>query len=137
MSAPLAGGISCSKPARNRILVADDNRDSADTLVLLLRMVGHQVTSCYDAHEVETLAEALQPDLVLLDLGMPGLSGHAVAKRLRLSPRGTALRLVAVTGRGQPKDFEESREAGFDAHLVKPLDADALLRLIAPEGLPR
>ena len=119
-----------------RVLVVDDNRDSADTLALLLGMLGHDVTRCYNPHEVEALANAMQPDLVLLDLGMPGLSGYDVARQLRMSASGTALRLVAMTGWGQPEDFRRTSEAGFDAHLVKPVDAEVLLGLIATWSQP-
>ncbi len=119
-----------------RVLVVDDNRDSADTLALLLGMLGHDVSRCYDPHEVEALANAIAPDLVLLDLGMPGLSGYDVARQLRRSARGAALRLVAMTGWGQPEDFRRTSEAGFDAHLVKPVDAEALVGLIANWSQP-
>ena len=109
----------------------DDNRDSADTLALLLGMLGHDVNRCYDPHQVEALANEMRPDLVLLDLGMPGLSGYDVARQLRMSSNGAALKLVAMTGWGQPEDFRRTSEAGFDAHLVKPVDAEALVGLIA------
>ncbi len=120
-------------PARQHVLIVDDNRDSADTLAILLEVLGHQVRRSYDPLEVEALVERDPPDLILLDLGMPGMSGHELARRLR-SRFGDRVRLVAVTGWGQPEDRRRTAEAGFDAHLVKPVDADALLHMMAAWG---
>ena len=117
-------------PRPQRVLIVDDNRDSADTLAILLEALGHRVRRSYDPLEVEALVDAEAPDLVLLDLGMPGMSGHELARRLRRLLGDRAL-LVAVTGWGQPEDRRRTAEAGFDAHLVKPVDADALLQLMA------
>lgn len=122
--APLA-----ATPRPQRVLIVDDNRDSADTLAILLEALGHRVRRSYDPLEVEALVEGETPDLVLLDLGMPGMSGHELARRLRRRLGDRAL-LVAVTGWGQPEDRRRTAEAGFDAHLVKPVDADALLQLM-------
>lgn len=117
-------------PRPQRVLIVDDNRDSADTLAILLEALGHRVRRSYDPLEVEAMVEREVPDLVLLDLGMPGMSGHELARRLRRRVGAQAL-LVAVTGWGQPEDRRRTAEAGFDAHLVKPVDADALLQMMA------
>jgi signal transduction histidine kinase len=112
-----------------RVLVVDDNRDAADTLAALIRVLGHEVTQLYDPHEVEGEVDRFGPDLVFLDVGMPGRSGFDVARALRARPGGDALALVAVTGWGQPEDRRRSIEAGFDEHLVKPPELDAVRRL--------
>ena len=114
-----------------RVLIVDDNRDSADTLAVLLDLLGHRVERSYDPLEVERIVAERPPELVLLDIGMPGLDGCELARRLRTGPGGETLRLVAVTGWGGAEDRRRTADAGFDAHLVKPVDADALLRLVA------
>lgn len=114
-----------------RVLVVDDSDDAASTLALLLRMSGHQTTTAADGVEALQAASTFEPDAVLLDIGLPGLNGHEVAERLRAGPDGERLLLVAVTGRSQELDADDSRDAGFDAHLVKPLDLDRLLDLLA------
>ena len=110
-----------------RLLVVDDNRDHADTLALFLRLAGHEVQVAYDGHEGLAAAARFRPDAVLLDVGMPRLDGYAACRRLRAQPGGAAVVLVALTGWGQDEDRRRSREAGFDAHLVKPADPAALL----------
>jgi CheY-like chemotaxis protein len=112
-----------------RVLVVDDNRDAADTLAALIRILGHEVTQLYDPHSVEREVDRFAPDLVFLDVGMPGRSGFDVARALRERPGGQALALVAVTGWGQPDDRRRSLEAGFDEHLVKPPELEAVRRL--------
>jgi CheY-like chemotaxis protein len=105
--------------------VVDDNRDAADTLTELLRAHGHDASACYDGAQALTAADALRPDVVLLDIGMPRLDGHEVARRLRAQPWGRALRIVALSGFGHADDRRRSLEAGCDEHLVKPVaDAD-------------
>jgi CheY-like chemotaxis protein len=119
-----------------RILVVDDNADAAESLSILLRMQGHEVRVAYDGLEALDLAAELMPDLVLLDIGLPRLDGYEVARRLRQFPGGDGMIMVAVTGWGQAEDRRRSREAGFDHHLVKPLDFAALDQLLvshAPE----
>jgi len=108
-----------------RVLVVDDNRDAADTLSLLLRIHGHDVKTAYGGDEALRIAEAWHPDLVLLDIGLPVLDGYQVARSLRA--RGMTANLIAVTGYGQPEDVRRARDAGFDAHMVKPVDFDRLL----------
>lgn len=115
----------------HRILIIDDNRDAADSLAMLLRLAGHEVQTVYDGPRALALAEAYQPDLVLLDIGLPGMDGHEVAQRLR-GERGLGkATLVALTGYGTEEDRQQSKVSGFDYHLVKPVDFDALQQLLA------
>ena len=114
-----------------RILVVDDNVDAATTLQLLLKSLGHEVLAVFDGHRALSTALAFRPDVVLLDIGMPGLDGYEVARRLRESKRGEPLRIIAVTGWGLEADRARSREAGFDVHLVKPVDPNVLTSAIA------
>ncbi|WP_049871286.1 hybrid sensor histidine kinase/response regulator [Ramlibacter tataouinensis] len=118
--------------AGRKVLVADDNRDAADTLALLLEADGHQVRVAYDGRTAVSLARAFQPDAALLDIGMPELNGHEVARALRQEPWAQGLVLVAVTGWGQAEDRRIAREAGFDHHVTKPVEPAALDRLLAP-----
>jgi PAS domain S-box-containing protein len=112
------------------ILVVDDNHDSAETLSLLLEMLGYEVSVAHDGEEALAKAIELRPDVVLLDIGLPKLNGYDVARQIRLEPWGSTPMLVAITGWGQAEDKDFSREAGFDHHLVKPVEADTLLSLI-------
>ncbi len=114
-----------------RILVADDNRDSADSMAMLLALDGHQVETVYDGEAALNRAESGGAQVLLLDVGMPRLSGYQVAERLRARPEGRRLVLIAATGWGQEEDRRRSLESGFDAHLVKPVDPGQLTRLIA------
>jgi CheY-like chemotaxis protein len=99
-----------------RILVVDDNRDSADSLRLLLELFGHEVTVAYSGHDGVRAAEQCRPDVVLCDIGLPGLDGHGVARRLRGDPATAKARLIAVTAYGRDEDRRRSREAGFERH---------------------
>lgn len=114
-----------------RILVVDDNVDSASSLEILLRMMGHHVRSVHDGPEALTAAESFRPNVLLLDIGLPEMSGHEVARRIRQEPWGHLMTLIAMTGWGQPEDKRHSEEAGFDHHLVKPVDPASLLRVLA------
>jgi CheY-like chemotaxis protein len=114
-----------------RFLIADDNQDSADSMAILLRMSGHDVQVAYDGEEAVRIAELFAPQIALLDIGMPRLNGHEVAQALRGRPGGRDVILIAATGWGQEEDRRRSLETGFDAHLVKPVDHEALLRLVA------
>jgi len=116
--------------APRRILVADDNQDSADSLVTLLQMVGHEARAVYDGASAVEIAGRLQPDIVLLDLGMPRVSGHEAALRIRQGPASGAA-LVALTGWGDERTRQRTREEGFDAHLTKPVDFQQLLEVLA------
>ena len=118
-------------PTRHRILVADDNRDAADSLGFMLRIAGHDVRTAYDGQQAIDLAETFRPQLALLDLGMPRLNGYEAARRLRQTPHGRAMQLIALTGWGQPDDRARSLAAGFDHHVVKPVDPSLLQRLLA------
>jgi PAS domain S-box-containing protein len=123
-------------PARagaRRVLVVDDNRDAAESLARLLRLRGHEVRVAHDGVQAMALATALQPELILLDLGMPGLDGFEVARRLRREAALGHPLLVALTGYGQEDDRRRTAEAGFDGHFVKPLDLAALERLLTRE----
>ncbi len=109
-----------------RVLVVDDNMDSADSLTLLLRLMGHTAHTVYSSEAALAAAERFCPDVVLLDIGLPRMDGYEVARSLRALPGGSDLRIIAVTGYGQPDDFRRSHAAGFDQHLVKPVDLQAL-----------
>ncbi len=114
---------------RKRVLIIDDNRDAADSLSLLLQSHGHEVRTVYDGDEALAVAAAYAADFVLLDIGLPKMNGYEVARRLRL--RKTSAHLVALTGYGQPEDVQRAREAGFDAHLVKPVDIEKVLEALS------
>jgi signal transduction histidine kinase/DNA-binding response OmpR family regulator len=117
-------------PFRRRILVVDDNLDSAESLTMMLKLSGHDVATAHDGVEAVKLANEFRPDVALLDLGMPKLDGYEAARSIRQQSWGREMMLVALTGWGQAEDKRRSREAGFDAHLVKPIDFDALEELV-------
>ena len=114
-----------------RILVVDDNKDAADSMGLALELAGHDVRTAYDGHEALELAPAFAPEVLLLDLGMPGLNGFEISRHIRQQPWGTSLALIAVTGWGQEQDRRRTAEAGFDAHLTKPVGTADLLTALA------
>jgi CheY-like chemotaxis protein len=114
----------------HRILVVDDNRDSADSLAMLLRLVGHDVRTAHDGRQALVVAAAYRPDLVLLDIGLPGMDGFTVARHLRSQPELAGVMLVALTGYGSEEDRRQTQAAGFNHHMVKPLDLDALQELL-------
>ena len=118
--------VASAAGARRRVLVVDDNIDAADTLADLATEWGHDVKSAHDGPGALRAAEELVPDIVLLDIGLPQMDGYEVARRMRKNPRLDGTFLVALTGYGQPRDRERALEAGFDRHLVKPVDIDAL-----------
>ncbi len=123
-----------NQPARaQKILVVDDNEDAATSLATLLEMSGHEVLVAHDGPDALRIATANPPDAVLLDLGLPRMDGYQVARRIRALPHLAHTRLIAVTGYGHDDDKRAAREAGFNAHLVKPVDFAELLRVIAPE----
>lgn len=127
-----AAGAAESKKsnARRRILVVDDNHDGADSLALMLQLRGNDTQTAYDGLEAVEVAAAFRPDLVLLDIGMPKLNGYDTARRLRDQPWGRNILLVALTGWGQEEDRRKSCDAGFDLHMVKPIGAAALEKLL-------
>lgn len=109
-----------------KILIADDSQDGADSLAFLLRAAGHVVSTAYDGRAAIHLAEQERPDVVLLDIGMPEVSGYDVARAIRREPWGRGMRLIALTGWGQAEHRRRSLEVGFDEHLVKPVELDVL-----------
>jgi len=117
-----------SKPIR--ILVVDDNQDSADSLGLLLQLLGNEVRIAHDGLAGVNLANEFQPRVVLLDIGLPTLNGFEAAERIRQQPWGKEAVMIAVTGWGETVDRQRSKKAGFDYHLVKPVDPDVLTRLL-------
>lgn len=123
-----AGREASEAPRPLRILVVDDNPDSADMLAMSLRMMGHDVRALYDPLEVLACAIELRPDIAFLDVGMPVLNGYALAAQLRDQqwPGDRRPRLVALTGWGRDEDRRRSEDAGFDDHLVKPADLDLI-----------
>jgi signal transduction histidine kinase len=114
-----------------RVLVVDDNVDAATSLSYVLALAGYDTAVAHDGNRALEVAEAMRPAIVLLDIGLPGMSGYEVARRLRAAPWGRDLRLIAVTGWGHESDRAKSLEAGFDAHLTKPIDPELLLQHIA------
>src|SRR5580692_531484 len=119
-----------------RILVADDNRDALESLARLLELSGHEIHKAVDGVQALEAATRERPDLVLLDIGMPGMDGYEVARRIRSQPWGRAATLVALSGWGQESDRKRSREAGFDSHCIKPLDPQRLSMLLASLSPP-
>jgi signal transduction histidine kinase/CheY-like chemotaxis protein len=113
-----------------RILVVDDNQDSADSLGLLLKLLGNEVRIAHDGLAAVDLANEFEPRVVVLDIGLPTLNGFEAAERIRKQPWGKQAVMIAVTGWGEPVDRQRSKEAGFDHHLVKPVDPDVLTRLL-------
>ena len=120
--------------APRRILVVDDNRDAVDALAMMLKLGGNDVEIAYEGMAALAMAQSFVPDAVVLDIGLPGIDGYEVARRLRARPETAHALIVAVTGYGQKEDRERSRAAGFDHHLVKPIESDALLMLLSAEG---
>jgi CheY-like chemotaxis protein len=116
---------------RLTVLIADDNADAAESLALLLDLEGHEVRTVGDGRQALALAEAWRPRVALLDIGMPGLNGYQLATALRATDWGQRMLLIALTGWGQSDDQAKARDAGFDHHCTKPVDADQLLALIA------
>lgn len=117
--------------AHRRVLVVDDNRDAGETLCTMLQLQGHEVHVEHDGAAGLAAALRLEPDALLLDLGMPGMDGLQVAARLRATAAGTRMAIVAISGWGQEEDRRRTREAGFDAHLTKPVDPEELGRTLA------
>jgi CheY-like chemotaxis protein len=119
-----------SRP-RLRILIVDDNRDSADSLAMLLEITGNETFMAHDGVEAIEMIEKQRPDVVLLDIGLPRLNGHEVCRHIRQQPWGKDIVVIALTGWGQEDDRRRSQEAGFNGHLVKPVDYDKLLVLLS------
>jgi CheY-like chemotaxis protein len=118
-----------------RILVVDDNYDSAESMALMMKFAGHTVAVAHDGLEALETAKTFLPHAALLDLGMPKLNGYETAQQIRQQPWGTNTVLIALTGWGQEGDKRRSREAGFNAHLVKPVDQHSLERILKDRDL--
>jgi CheY-like chemotaxis protein len=117
---------------RRRILVVDDNRDSAASMADMLSLLGHDVETAYDGSEALSAAERLRPHLVLMDVGMPLMNGYEATRRIRTMPWGSDVTVLALTGWGQEEDRLLSTEAGCDGHLVKPVHLADLERYLVP-----
>jgi CheY-like chemotaxis protein/two-component sensor histidine kinase len=116
---------------KQRILIVDDNRDSAISLGMMLSLMGNEIRTAHDGLEGLEAAEAFQPDVMVLDIGLPKLNGYEVCRRIRKQPWGKRMVVVALTGWGQEEDMRRSNEAGFNHHMVKPVDPAALEKLLA------
>ena len=114
-----------------RILVVDDNQDSATSLAELLELTGHKTHTAHDGLEAIEAAKSFRPDVVLLDIGLPKLNGYDACRKIREQPWGKGMVLIALTGWGQDEDKQKSSQAGFDAHMVKPVDHVVLAKLLA------
>jgi CheY-like chemotaxis protein len=121
-------------PPLRRVLVVDDNRDAADSLGMLLKLLGAEVMVVHDGSAALEAMKTFAPAVVLLDLGMPGINGLEVARRMRADPVAARATLVALTGWGQREDRRRTTEAGFDYHLVKPADLGTLRSILAMRG---
>jgi CheY-like chemotaxis protein len=120
-----------------RVLVADDNRDAADSLATILDMSGNDVSVAHSGEEALRLALLEQPQVIILDIGMPGMNGYEVARRVRALAWGEKVLLIAVTGWGQAEDKQRSRDAGFDHHFTKPIDVGEVESLLSNFQVPR
>lgn len=131
VQAPVAVVAANGDTPKHRVLIVDDNRDSARTMALMLELKGHETQTAHDGLEAIVAAETFRPSFVLLDIGLPKLSGLEVARKIREQPWGSEMFLAAMTGWGQEDDRRKSTEAGFNAHLVKPVDFATLTELFA------
>jgi PAS domain S-box-containing protein len=132
LSPPTRGTVSEPVPAvGRRVLVVDDNEDSAESLAMLLELEGHETLQAHDGVEAIEAAAHFRPDAILLDVGLPRMNGYEVCRRIREQPWGKDVFLVALTGWGQEEDRRKSEEAGFDTHMVKPPDQETLKKLLA------
>ena len=122
-------GMPVGRPVK--ILVVDDDRDAVDMLKMLLELHGGTAHVAYDGAEAVKLAEELRPEIVLLDIGLPRMNGLEACRRIRQHPWGRSMIVVALTGLGHDDDYENSEQSGFDMHLVKPVDPELLLTVLA------
>jgi CheY-like chemotaxis protein len=130
----LRGGPPVAEAAALRILIAEDNRDSAESLKTLLEALGYEAHIAYDGEAAVRSAASLRPDVILMDIGLPGLNGFDATRRIRAENPGMPVMIVALTGWGQESDRQRSTAAGIDHHLVKPLDLAALRQIL--DSLP-
>jgi CheY-like chemotaxis protein len=119
--------------SKRRILIVDDNRDSAESLALLLTLAGNETHVAYDGKQALALAERQRPDVILLDIGLPKLNGYDVCRSMRDQAWGKNCMIAAMTGWGQDEDRRKSSAAGFDAHLVKPVAPGDLFKLLSSD----
>ena len=122
---------------KRRILVVDDNHDAAESLAMLLNITGNKTSTAHDGADAFEAAARQRPDVVLLDIGLPTLNGYEVCRRIRDEPWGKEMVLIALTGWGQDEDRRKSHEAGFDGHLVKPVNYPALMALLDSLGVAK
>jgi CheY-like chemotaxis protein/two-component sensor histidine kinase len=125
------GAHQAAGPSQRRVLVVDDNRDAADSFGMLLKYLGADAYVVYDGPSALEALSVYRPSLVFLDIGMPGMDGHEVARNVRRAPEFRDVTLIAMTGWGQEEDRRRSKAAGFDQHLVKPANAEAVQALLA------
>jgi CheY-like chemotaxis protein len=118
------------------VLIADDNRDGAETLGMVLELSGHEVHLAHSGAAALEIANQVRPDVAVLDIGMPDLIGYEVAKQIRQQPWGGRMVLIALTGWGQVNDKRRAETAGFDHHCTKPVDPDELQRCFEPRSSP-
>ena len=114
-----------------RILIVDDNKDSAESLAMLLKLAGNETHIAYDGLEAVEVAARINPHIELLDIGLPKLNGYEACDRIREQRNGKTTHMIALTGWGQVKDREKTRAAGFDAHIVKPVEFNELMRHVS------
>ena len=130
MSQPTAAPSSPHRSAL-RILIVDDNEDGAESLAMMLGILGNETRSAYDGDEAVKAAEEFRPDVLLLDIGLPKRNGYEACRDIRKQPWGKDMVIIAQTGWGSEEDRRRTREAGFDHHLVKPVDPQDLIKLVA------
>jgi len=128
---PASEELSAVAVTRRRVLVVDDNRDAAETLAAMVGLLGHEIRIAYDGAEAVATAEAWLPEVILMDIGMPRLNGYEAARQIRAAGWGREMLLIATTGWGQDDDRRRTREAGFDYHLVKPVEQTVVQELLA------
>lgn len=133
-------GTAASEPeslprATRKILVIDDHTDAAESLAMLLRLLGNETTTAGDGPKGLEKARSFHPDVILLDIGLPGMDGYEVARRLRELPTMSKTLLIALTGHGREEDQQRSLASGFDAHLVKPVDLESLQKMLSTQGV--
>jgi CheY-like chemotaxis protein len=127
------GGAAAEAKRKRRVLIADDNRDAAESLSMLLEIEGHTVTVVHDGQQALAAIEAARPDVALLDIGMPKMDGYEVARQVRGDSRGRSTLLIALTGWGQEQDKARAMAAGFDVHFTKPVEPQRLIELLGAE----
>jgi CheY-like chemotaxis protein len=133
---PSEPGVPSESIAAHRILVVDDQRETATLLAKLLEMSGHTTQAAFDGVEAVEAAEKFRPDIILLDIGLPRLNGYDACRKIREQPWGKDMVLIAVTGWGQEGDRQKSKDAGFSGHLVKPVKYEHIVTLLAALETP-